>query len=431
MKTKTAADSAELSRLRAELREELRSEMDVKFREQATAFETRLSSIRPDSIFRHSGRDGRFTESMATEAVGQASGEIHSITDRRGMLKKVVGLAAGVAAAGLLKPSAARADNGNPLLFGATTTGTLGNSETSPARFAYNGAATSAALFVFEDGTTLLPSDSGYAAVLAGWASGSGGAGSNVGVFGFSGASVGRGVVGGASALDGIGVLGIGGNGGSGVDGSTDGASTSSSGVNGTALHGTGGTFAGGRAALFLSPGAGAVADPNAGIPGSVTGDVYRGSTNGSVWYKAGGPKPYRRLADSTTAGALTAFASTSIFVDTIAGSGNTYQGQTIGANQVKTYQIGGVTAGGNSVPLLARAVIGRIANPNSNANGVILVAASNPPLGSNGVLAVKPGAPENSFFLSALDATGKLYVKGAFASGTTDLLILISGFYL
>src|ERR1039458_4246757 len=62
-----------------------------------------------------------------------------SVTDRRGMMKKIAGLAVGVAAAGLLKPSRALANNGDPLTFGSTTTGTGGNSQINAARFAYTG----------------------------------------------------------------------------------------------------------------------------------------------------------------------------------------------------------------------------------------------------------------------------------------------------
>src|SRR5450631_248460 len=94
-----------------------------------------------------------------------------SPTDRRGMMKKMAGLAVGLAAAGLLKPSRALADNGDPLTFGSTTTGAGGNSQTSPARFAYTGAAVGGALFLFEDGTAFTPGDAGAnQAVLAGWA---------------------------------------------------------------------------------------------------------------------------------------------------------------------------------------------------------------------------------------------------------------------
>src|SRR5450755_4329732 len=103
-----------------------------------------------------------------------------SVTDRRGMMKKMAGLAVGVAAAGLLKPSRALANNGDPLTFGSITTGAAANSQTSAARFAYNGAAVSeTSLFLFEDGTKYTPAQ-GSNAVLAGWAA-SGPAGATIG----------------------------------------------------------------------------------------------------------------------------------------------------------------------------------------------------------------------------------------------------------
>ena len=321
-----------------------------------------------------------------------ASGsDFASVTDRRGMMKKIAGLAVGVAAAGLLKPSRALASDGDPLTFGSITTGTGGNNQTSAARFAYTGGATDGALFVFEDGTKYKPADI-FSVVLAGLAA-SGPAGAFNGVLGLS------------EAEGGIGVIG---------------AADSGSGV--------GGEFSGGRAALALLPYL-AVADPNAGVTNSQVGDVYCDSSSG-LWYKAGGSVPYCRLADSTTAGALTAFASSSRFVNTITGSGNTYAGQHLSGGTIATYQIGGVTVSGNTVPANARAVIGRIADPNpAGPGGNILVGAANPPVG--GVIAIVAGAPQNSSFISALDATGKLYVKNTSASNSTDIIIDIQGYYL
>ena len=338
-----------------------------------------------------------------------ASGnDFASVTDRRGMMKKMAGLAVGLAAAGLLKPSRALANDGDPLTFGSTTTGAGGNSQINAARFAYTGTTKTGSLFLFEDGTTYDPANGNQNAVLAGWAA-SGPGGATVGVYGYSEATSGIGVYGrttGAGANS-IGVAGI-------LDGSS----------------GVGGVFSGGRAALGLFQAFGAVADPNAGVTGSAVGDVYCGASNGSLWYKAGGSVPYCRLADSTTAGALTAFASSSRFVNTITGSGNTYAGQHLSGGATATYQIGGVTVSGNKVPTNARAIIGRIADPNpAGSGGNILVGAANPPVG--GVIAIVAGAPQNSSFISALDATGKLYVKNTSASGSTDIIIDIQGYYL
>jgi hypothetical protein len=126
--------------------------------------------------------------------------------------------------------------------------------------------------------------------------------------------------------------------------------------------------------------------------------------------------------------GPQTVFASSSRFVDTRTGSGNTYDGQHLNGGATATYQIGGVTVSGNTVPADAHAVIGRIADPNpTGPGGNILVGATNPPVG--GVIAIVAGAPQNSYFISALDATGKLYVKNTSPSGSTDIIIDIEGY--
>jgi hypothetical protein len=305
----------------------------------------------------------------------------------------------------LLKPSRALANNGDPLTFGSITTGATANSQTSAARFAYTGAAVTGALFLFEDGTEATPAGSGSNAVLAGLAA-SGPGGADVGVHGSSALDSGIGVVASAGGTNAIGVKG-----------------------DAIASGGVGGDFAGGRAALALSIGEGVVADPNAGVGGFV-GDVYRGNSDGGLWYNAGGSVLYCRLADSTTAGALTAFASSSRFVNTITGGSNTYAGQHLNGGATATYQIGGVTVSGNKVPANARAIIGRIADPNpAGPGGNILVGATNPPVG--GVIAIVAGAPQNSSFISALDASGNLYVKNTSASGSTDIIIDIQGYYL
>src|ERR1017187_6141155 len=127
-----------------------------------------------------------------------------SPTDRRGIMKKMAGLAVGLAAAGLLKPSRALADNGDPLTFGSITTGAGGNSQTSPARFAYTGAAVGGALFLFEDGTALTPAQ-GDPAVLAAFAPASGPGGATIGVSGYSETGDGTGVNGVAGAANSFG----------------------------------------------------------------------------------------------------------------------------------------------------------------------------------------------------------------------------------
>lgn len=328
-----------------------------------------------------------------------------SPTNRRGMMKKIAGLAVGVATAGLLRPGRTLASTGDAILMGqfnqpTTSVATvLGNVGTTLASVVFVGANTATAGFTPESTTN-------YG--IVGLASGD----SSNYMIGLYGLALNTGIAG-----NGYGVHGEG----------------PSAGVVGSSDRGVGGEFYGEQAALTLYPGHGAVADPNAGVAGSGVGDVYCGSSNGpggSLWYKAGGPVPYRRLADSTTAGALTAFAVSSRFVNTITGSGNTYDGQHLNGGATATYQIGGVTVSGNKVPANARAIIGRIADPNpAGPGGSILVGSANPPVG--GVIAIVAGAPQNSSFISALDATGKLYVKNTSASGSTDIIIDIQGYYL
>jgi hypothetical protein len=331
-----------------------------------------------------------------------------SPTDRRGMMKKIAGLAVGVATAGLLRPGKALASTGNAILMGqfnqpTTSVATvLGNVGTTLASVVFVGANTATAGFTPESTENI---------GIVGLASGdSSTTPSNfmIGLYGLALNTVGPG----------YGVQGEG----------------PTAGVSGGSDSGVGGEFVGAQAALRLFPGHGAVRDPNAGVAGSAVGDVYCGSSNGpdgSLWFNAGGSvPPYRRLADATTAGALTAFAVSSRFVNTITGSGNTYAGQHLNGGATATYQIGGVTVSGNKVPVNARAIIGRIADPNpAGPGGNILVGATNPPVG--GVIAIVAGAPQNSSFISALDASGKLYVKNTSASGSTDIIIDIQGYYL
>jgi len=212
--------------------------------------------------------------------------------------------------------------------------------------------------------------------------------------------------------------LGVGTN-ANGVTGSAN-VGTSAHAVEGVSTTGVGGAFTGARAALFLGVGTGAVPDPNVTAPsGALSGDIYRGSTNNSLWYRAS--TGYRRLADSTTAGALTAFAASSRFVNL----------SPLNGGATATYQIGGVAVTGNSVPTKARAIIGRIADANpTGGGGGILVSATNPPPAGTGVLAVTAGAPGNSFFFSALDATGKLYVRNTSPSGSVAIIIDVAGYY-
>jgi len=360
-----------------------------------------------------------------------------SPTDRRGMMKKIAGLAVGVVTAGLLRPGRTLASvqpvpdtTGSAILMGqfnqpTTSVATaLGNVGTTLASVVFVGANTATTGFTPPDSTSI---------GVAGHASNdsaTNGGNDVIGVYG-------RALAG--DTTSGIGVHGEGTKTGVegvgtiantiGVAGQCD-SGTFGIGVQGSSISGVGGAFSGGRAALSLSPGTSG--NPNTTPPeGGLYGDIYLDNSKGGIWYNAGNiTNPYLRLADNTTAGALTAFAPSSRFVNTITGSGNTYDGQHLNGGATATYQIGGVTVNGNKVPANARAVMGRIADPNpAGPGGNILVGPTNPPVG--GVIAIIAGSPQNSFFISALDTSGKLFVENTSPSGSTDIIIDIAGYYL
>lgn len=309
-----------------------------------------------------------------------------TLTDRRGMMKKMAGLAVGVAAVGLLRPSSSKARTPTKSKTGSRTPHTTGDflvlGDTNDADVQTN---------LINSTTDLIP-----ASFVAG----------NYGdVFFVNPTDASIGIVGYTSS-----------------DGATAGDTNDLFGVYGQAVGGnssTGGFFVGDTAAIGTGVGGGAVEDPNATDPaGGSMGDFYRGSSNGSIWYRAGGAGSYRRVVDDTTAGALTPFPSSSRFVNL----------SPLAGGATGTYQIGGVTVTGNTVPAKARAIIARIADANPTGAGALLVGATNPPVG--GVIAIVAGAPQNSFFFSALDATGKLYVKNSSASGSVNVIIDVLGYY-
>lgn len=373
--------------------------------------------------------------------------DLPTVIDRRGMMKKMAGLAVGVAAVGLLRPSGISAGgrgnpaldgkglvpaaDGNPLVLGmsnfATSYTFLNQGSPATAFIVQNSSTTvlNAAPLMgrnFASNIPLLPTET--AAVL-GATDARGSTTPNASIAGVYGSAVTAGS-GTASGVIGSGThIGVSGTGittnANGVRGIAN-VGTSARGVEGTSTTGIGGAFTGARAALLLSSGAGAVTDPNVTSPtGGLTGDLYRGSANGSLWYRADSATgTYRRLVDNTTAGALTAFPAASRFVNL----------SVLNAGAIAAYQIGGMTVTGNTVPTKARAVIGRIADANpTGGGGNLLVGATNPPLGG-GVIAVVAGAPQNSSFFSALDATGKLYVRNTSPAGSVQVIIDIQGYY-
>src|ERR1043166_4147487 len=259
-----------------------------------------------------------------------------ALTDRRGALKKVAGLAAGVATAGLLRPTRSAAEN-KLTAPAPTNTGdnmTIGQSNfaTAPGdvtRLVNLSTALFPVVWSAENyGNTAFPVPaSSYIGSVAyvndAGSSTSGGTlyglfarastdGSNTAIgafcrghdFGIQGVGTGSGS---------IGVQGEGTGIGSGVQGFNDDNNVFAIGVDGSSVHGTGGELQGARAAIRLAVDNSAVSNPNNISISGLTGDLYP-SLNASfgvgysgLWFRTALPtNPYRRLVDGTTAGALT-----------------------------------------------------------------------------------------------------------------------------
>jgi hypothetical protein len=222
---------------------------------------------------------------------------------------------------------------------------------------------------------------------------------------------------------------------GNGVFGVSNGG-TGSYGVYGASDIGYGGVFSGGAAALNLFPGAGAVANPNVTNSG-FSGDLYCGSTNGSLWYCATGTNPYRRVADSTTAGALTLLDAPMRLVDTRTGSGHFDAGNHYVNDTLRTYNIASLA----SLPMGTRAIAGRITVVGATASGVLQESPNGPPGAGNdlgqgtAVLNYPTASVLGAFgatFISALDSSGQIRVRGFMAGGgTVDVIVDIVGYYL
>ena len=233
----------------------------------------------------------------------------------------------------------------------------------------------------------------------------------------------------GVTGIGNRGVIGIGGPGGCGCDGTANGG-TNGWGVFGQSDIGVGGHFTGGRCALYLTPGTGSVADPNVTVPsGATQGDVYRGSTNGSVWYHAGGTNPYRRLADSTVAGALTLLAAPLRLVDTRNSSGFFDAGNHYMNGTLRGYNIPTLAAG--AIPTKARGIIGRGTVVSPTQGGGLNVSPVNPPGFGSAIVNFAANQVIGAPFTSALNASGQIFVQtNLFAAGTVDVVLDVLGYY-
>jgi hypothetical protein len=344
-------------------------------------------------------------------------------TDRRSMLKKVGALAAGVAAVGLLRPSSSKAKaapnaTGGNFILGNFNTANAGDYT----ELANPNVNLESLILVVENRVT----DSFHAIPGSRIASASyiSNAGSPTTSGTFYGLYAKADTPAGGLA---IGVYGLAGAHGCGCDGTSNGA-TDSVGVVGNSDIGLGGTFVGGRGAIRLQAGAGAVANPNITPPsGSNIGDLYCGSTDGSVWYRTtAASNPYRRLADATTAGQLTLLDVAVRYVDTrVAGGGGAFSPGEIRAYNFTTLQAG-------TIPVGARGIVGNIVAVDPNTTGNLQIDPTGIfAAGSAAVLNFNPGQDISNHFVTALAGNGNLSVKANPNGGSVQLVIDIYGYYL
>lgn len=289
MKTSITSSENDLTLIRQLIREELRNELQA-------------------------------IQSMARGTPLLSAAESSGVTDRRNMLKTVAGLAVGVATVGLLRPSSSKAApkmgvKGPEATGGNMIIGQLNLATATADATRLSGTSTVDLMDVVwsaenRGNTAFSPLANHYYASV-GYIDNNGtsqGLGNCIGVWGEShtqaATAVGVVAIGDATIVslassippkqlgDGatlpeysVGIYAEAGPNGDGVLGVCNGT-LGSYGVHGSSDIGYGGVFSGGAAALSVFPGAGAVANPNVTNPGFV-GDLYCGSTNGSLWYCA------------------------------------------------------------------------------------------------------------------------------------------------
>jgi len=363
--------------------------------------------------------------------------ESNAMTDRRGMLKKMAGLAVGVATVGLLRPTSSNAA-GRTTNPGTRRLNKLGAPSVTGDPWLV-GTDEDADVFTGLFNTTTAQIDTQLRVRNYGLTDFVPPAGTNIGVVGYCDDEF--------STLAAFGQVGLWGEARSVMGGKGFGVI----GFAGNDVGGVGGSFNGGDAGVIVTGGrvtlclfaTTEIFPPTSGT-GHAIGEVVV-DQDYTMWYSIGpgAPAPFRRLAgpDSTiatgseqmlaTVGALSGFPLPPRFVDTRTGSGNTYAGQHLAGGTVAMYQIAGVTVNGNTVPTGATAVIGRIADPNPTGNGTLFVGSVVAP-GMAGVLRIMPNEPGNTEFFSLLDAGGALSVDNSSAPGTSvDIIIDIDGYYL
>jgi hypothetical protein len=361
----------------------------------------KLAALESNGNGHYNGNDSSLLESA----------EATALTDRRGMMKKMAGLAVGVAAVGLLKPMTAKASSQKyyPDVTGGNMIIGESNHPTNPADQTLldnPGAVLFPLLWGVENyGSTGFIPPAGSLIASVSYISNAGAtptSGTFYGLYAQASTPAGGTAIGVFGTGDDIGVWGSGG-----------------------AL---GGAFSGSRAALNTGTGNGAVPNPNVTDPLGGPGDVYRGSTNGSLWYRTGGPGSYRRLADDTTAGALTLLASAVRYIDTRNGTGD--PGGAFSPGEIRTYNFTTLQPG--TIPSGARGIVGNIAAVDPNTTGNLQIDPTGIfAAGSAAVLNFNPGQDISNHFVTALAANGDLSVKANPNGGSVQLVIDIYGYYL
>src|ERR1043166_4649014 len=349
----------------------------------------------------------------------------NNLTDRRSMLKKVAGIAAGVATVGLLRPSNSTAAINRPKTIGARSAtgdpGVLGQTNTTDDTTELHNASLSLSdlqVEVQNYGNVAFAQPGGTNIAIVGYANTAGAPAGNTNTI--------------------IGVWGEG-RGGSG---------------------GAGGRFVGDDTGVIVEAGRATfcIFSTDETFPPTTAGFHNFGevivSQDYTMWWSFSTPTAYRRLAgpaltanDLPTAGALSLLKAPKRLVDTRTGSGFFDAGNHLGSNDLRTYNIVGL-AGASFLPPVISAIVGRITVANATGPGGLQESPNPPPVAGNNdlgfgtaVLSYPSAATIPSFgatFISAVSGStdpagaGRIRIHNVMGPGqTADVIIDITGYYI
>lgn len=374
---------------------------------------------------------------------------------RRGLLR-----AAALAAGGAVVATIALGSE-QAAAIAVVNSGTTNTEPTGLTDVRYIGAANGTA-FLFQAGTSFVPADSAgtFPSALGGWTSL--GAKPN-GVYGFSGASTGRGVVGAAPSTDGIGVFGTGPTGvrgdsiaGDGVRGqSTSGDGVCGETTSGRGIIGTGriGVQGDGSRYSFVASSANTAALLLTAVPfGAGTGrpappsrtDLHQlgeidVDVNGDLWFciADGTPGTWRKLSGTSTAGSFHALTPGRVYDSRVATPGPVAR-LAAGASRMVSVAgrrdlASGAVVQTNFVPVGATAITANITVADTLDAGFL---TANP--GGNTVVSAATinwsgtGQILNNGVTLTLNATRELTViAGGDSTAATHFIIDVTGYYL